>query len=58
MILQGFTEPVEDATLAWLESRGWFVRHGDDIAPDEPQAERTNGISRKFTRSTGAGALA
>jgi hypothetical protein len=21
-------------------SLGWFVRHGDDIAPDEPQAER------------------
>ena len=30
---KGFTEStVEDAALAWLESLGWTVRHGPDIA--------------------------
>ena len=29
-----FTEStVEDAALAWLESIGWQVAHGPDIAP-------------------------
>ena len=31
---------VEQAALAWLESLGWFVAHGPDIAPDAPGAER------------------
>lgn len=43
-----FTEPVlEEAALAWLESVGWHVAHGPDIAPpwlsagrDMPAAER------------------
>ncbi len=36
-----FTEStVEDAALAWLESLGWSVAHGPDIAPDTPDAER------------------
>jgi len=29
-----FTEStVEDAALAWLESTGWQIAHGSDIAP-------------------------
>ena len=36
-----FTESVvEEAALAWLESLGWAVAHGPDIAPDMPGAER------------------
>ena len=31
---------VEQATLDWLESLGWSVAHGPDIAPDTPGAER------------------
>jgi type I restriction enzyme R subunit len=31
---------VEQAALAWLESYGWSVRHGSQIAPDAPGAER------------------
>ena len=31
---------VEDAALAWLESLGWNVAHGPDIAPDALAAER------------------
>ena len=38
-----FTEStVEDAALAWLESLGWSVTHGPDIAPDTPGAERSD----------------
>jgi type I restriction enzyme R subunit len=38
-----FTESVvEDATLGWLESIGWSIAHGPDIAPDMPAAERQN----------------
>jgi type I restriction enzyme R subunit len=33
---------VEDAALAWLESLGWQVVHGPDIAPDTPAAERAD----------------
>ncbi|MHB8727144.1 MAG: type I restriction endonuclease subunit R [Casimicrobiaceae bacterium] len=37
----GFTESiVEAAALAWLESAGWQVRNGAEIAPGEPAAER------------------
>ena len=39
----GVTESVvEQAALAWLESLGWDVLHGPDIAPGEPAAERGN----------------
>ena len=31
---------VEDAALAWLESIGWQIAHGPDIAPDMLAAER------------------
>ena len=36
-----FTESVvEQAALAWLESVGWAIRQGAEIAPGEPAAER------------------
>ena len=36
-----FTESViEQAALGWLEGVGWQVRHGAEIAPGEPGAER------------------
>jgi len=39
--MNAFTESVvEQAALAWLESSGWHVAHGPDIAPDMPTAER------------------
>jgi type I restriction enzyme R subunit len=38
-----FTESVvEEAALAWLESAGWQIAHGPDIAPDMPAAERAD----------------
>jgi type I restriction enzyme R subunit len=38
---QSFTESVvEQAALAWLESVGWQVRNGAEIAPGAPAAER------------------
>jgi type I restriction enzyme R subunit len=37
----GFTEStVEQAALSWLESVGWRVLHGPEIAPGESAAER------------------
>ncbi|MEX1025029.1 MAG: type I restriction endonuclease subunit R [Planctomycetota bacterium] len=33
---------VEEAALAWLESTGWQIAHGPDIAPDTPAAERAD----------------
>jgi type I restriction enzyme R subunit len=37
----GFSESVvEQATLAWLESVGWAIANGAEIAPGEPGAER------------------
>jgi len=37
----GVTESVvEEAALAWLESAGWLVRNGVEIAPGELAAER------------------
>ena len=33
---------IEQAALAWLESIGWQVVHGTEIAPDAPDAERDN----------------
>ncbi|MDD5557137.1 MAG: type I restriction endonuclease subunit R [bacterium] len=39
--MTSFTESiVEDAALAWLESIGWRIAHGPDIAPDMLTAER------------------
>jgi type I restriction enzyme R subunit len=36
-----FTESVvEDAALAWLESLGYAIKHGPEIAPGELFAER------------------
>lgn len=43
MSMVAFTEStVEQAALAWLESLGWPVAHGPDVAPDMPAAERFN----------------
>lgn len=33
---------VEQAALAWLESIGWVVRNGAEIAPGELAAERSD----------------
>ena len=33
---------VEQAALAWLDGLGWRVAHGPDIAPDTPNAERSD----------------
>ena len=33
---------VEDAALGWMETLGWSVAHGPDIAPDTTGAERTD----------------
>ena len=39
----GFSESiVEQATLAWLESVGWAIMNGAEIAPGGPGAEREN----------------
>ena len=39
--MTSFTESVvEQAALAWLESAGWQVQNGAEIAPGEPAAER------------------
>jgi type I restriction enzyme R subunit len=41
--MTSFTESVvEQAALAWLESVGWQIAHGPDIAPDTPGAERAD----------------
>jgi type I restriction enzyme, R subunit len=41
MTERGVTESVvEQAALAWLESAGWQIRGGTEIAPGEPAAER------------------
>ena len=38
--MTNFTESiVEQAALAWLESAGWQVRNGAEIAPSKPLAE-------------------
>ena len=43
MSLSRITESVvEDAALGWLDSLGWSVAHGPDIAPDTPNAERND----------------
>ncbi len=39
--MSAFTESVvEDAALGWLGSLGWTIKHGPEIAPEEPAAER------------------
>ena len=39
--MKSFTESVvEQAALAWLESVGWIIRNGAEIAPGETAAER------------------
>ena len=41
--MTSFTESVvEDAALAWLESLGYEVLHGPDIAAGEPDTERND----------------
>ena len=41
MTVGQFTKSVvEDTALVWLESLGWQVMHGPDIAPDTPATER------------------
>ena len=41
--MTAFSESVvEQAALAWLESIGWTVRNGAEIAPGEPAAERSD----------------
>ena len=41
--MTAFTESiVEDAALAWLDSLGYKVLHGPDIAAGEPFAERSD----------------
>jgi type I restriction enzyme, R subunit len=41
--MTSFTESVvEQAALAWLESIGWQIRNGPEIAPGQPVAERDN----------------
>ena len=39
----GMTESiVELAALAWMDPRGWTVKHGPEIAPGELAAERAD----------------
>ena len=33
---------VEQAAADWLSGLGWAVAHGPDIAPDTPNAERSD----------------
>ena len=41
--MAGLTEStVELADLAWLESTGWRIASGPDIAPDMPATARTD----------------
>jgi len=41
--MSGFTESVvEEAALEWLQSVGWQIAHGPDIAPDTPAAGRAD----------------
>ena len=40
---RAFTESVvEEAALAWLETSGWEIAHGPEIAPETPDAERAD----------------
>jgi type I restriction enzyme R subunit len=45
---RSFTESVvEDAALAWLESLGYAVKHGPEIAPEELFAGRAGSCCKK-----------
>ena len=47
--MESFSESVvEQAALAWLESLGWTVKHGPDIAPG---ALRAKGAGRVVGRA-------
>jgi len=47
MTPRAFTESVvEDAVLAWLEARGWQVKHGTLIAPLQVVREEVGPRSR------------
>lgn len=42
-MIRGFTESVvEQATLDWLDTLGYAVLHGTNIAAGEPGAERSH----------------
>lgn len=44
--MSAFTESVvENAALAWLESIGWSVKRGPEIAAGEPVAKQIMGLS-------------
>ena len=48
--MTNFTESVvEDAALAWLESLGYAVKHGPEIAPGEIVADRAATGARNAT---------
>ena len=45
-----FTESVvEDAARAWLESFGYTIKHGPEIAPGEFLAERAAPVAKNVT---------
>jgi hypothetical protein len=60
--MNAFTESVvEQAALAWLESAGWTVKNGAEIAPGEPAAERDDygqAALATYTESGGTGRTA
>ena len=37
-----YESDVEEAAMNWLSSLGWEVAYGPDVAPDTPEAERTD----------------
>ena len=37
-----YESEVEEVALSWLSSLGWQTAYGPDIAPDTPDAERTD----------------
>ena len=43
---------VELAALAWLEAEGWLVLYGPEIAPGEPDSERTDYRDSPFLKPT------
>ena len=48
--MANFTESVvEEAALAWLESLGYAVKHGPEIAPNEFLAERAAPVAQNAT---------
>jgi len=41
--MSSFSESVvEEAAIGWLADLGWSIKHGPDIAPGEPDTERTD----------------